>query len=213
MKQALIDWLKTNGAKHAEAIAIAAVLVFCGRMWLLEHDARLSADTKVKAAETTINTLEKQQSVTAQAAKVTVTVLQKEADAVKTPEEATAALQAPAKDVAEKVTPLAVEAVPDAPSRVSVLSAPLYTEVNSCQQCSVKLDAAQKELDIQKQITGEKDVQIAALKKKPGFMTRVVKGLKVVACAGAGGAVGSLTKTAEGAAIGAAAGAGACQMF
>jgi hypothetical protein len=203
----ILNWLKTYAATHVGYLVIIGVVLFAGRMYMQEHDARVKADATVKTAHTAIDGLQKQQSVTAQTAKVEVTVLQKQAEAVRTTPEAVAALPS------VETQPLNAEIVPDAPSRVAVDAVPLFQELSVCKQCSVKLDAAGKELDLQKQITAQKDVQIAALKKKPGFMTRVVKGLKVVGCAGAGAAAGSITKTAEGAAIGAAAGAGVCQMF
>jgi hypothetical protein len=202
----LIDWLKTYAATHVGYIVIVAVVLFAGRLYLQEHDARVRAEDTVKTAQTAIQGLQKQQSAVAQTAKVEVTVLQKEAAAVKTAPDALAALP----NVTDR--PLNAEPVPDAPSKVSVDAVPLFQELSICKQCGVNLDAKTKELDIEKQIAAEKDVQIAALKKRPGFMTRVVKGLKVVGCAAGGAAAGSLAG-GKGAAIGAAAGAGVCQMF
>jgi hypothetical protein len=67
-------------------------------------------------------------------------------------------------------------------------------------------------LVLQKQIDLEKDAEVQA-EKKPGFLSRLGKGLKVVGCSAAGAAIGGLTKSAAGPAIGAAAGAGLCQAF
>jgi hypothetical protein len=203
----IFKYLETSAGKHLLAVVLLAVAVFVGRSWLQEHDARLISDMRVKAAESTITTLEKQQSQVVQAAKVQVIQLKQEAKAVNTPSEALTALPQ-----VESV-PLEAVALPDAPGRAAVDIVPLYQSLNTCKQDAVNLAACGTELSLEKQITGEKDIQIAALKKKPGFFKRLGKAAKVIACAGAGGAAGAYLKGGEGAAIGAAAGAGIGQAF
>jgi hypothetical protein len=210
MKAAILTWLKANAAKHVEAIIIASALIFVGRMWLQEHDARTKADATVKTAQVQIDTLAKQQTATAQAAKVEVTILQKQADAVKTAPQAVQALQ---KDPEVKAVLPSLTTVPDAPDTVKVNALDLFKGVNQCEQDAVNVGACTKELTIQKQITTEKDVQIVALKAKPKFLHRLAKAGKVIGCSAAGGFVGSYLKGGQGAAIGAAAGAGICQAF
>ena len=167
MKEAIINYLKTTAGKHVFFIVLAVVAFIVGRSWLQEHDARLQADATVKTAQTTIDTLAKQQTATAQAAKVEVTVLQKQADAVKTPLEAAKALPT------VETQPLNAVSLPDAPTKVSVDVMPLFQSLSTCKQDAVNLGACGKELDIEKQIDGQKDVEITALKKKPGFWHRV----------------------------------------
>jgi hypothetical protein len=205
----LIEWLKANAAKHVEALVIAAVLVFAGRIFLQEHDARIVADAQVKAAQSTIDDLKKQQTEVEKVAKAQVIVLQKEAVAVKTGPQAIESLDndPQVKAVLPSLTP-----VPDEPGIVQVNALDLFKGVNACEQNSVNLGACSKELDIEKQIDGQKDDQIVALKKKPSFLRRLGKAALVVGCAAGGGAAGSLAG-GRGAAIGAAAGAGVCQMF
>ena len=210
MKQALINWLKANAGKHIEALVIAGALIFVGRMWLQEHDARLQADTQVKTAQAAIDTLKQQQSVIAQAAKVQIVTLREQAATVQTPVQAVQALQ---KDPEVKTVLPTLETVPDAPDMVKVNALDLFKGVNQCEQDAVTATSCTKELDIQKQIDTQKDVEITALKKKPGFFKRLLKGAKVVGCSAAGGYLGGLTKNPQGAAIGAAAGAGVCQAF
>lgn len=209
----ILNWLKANAVKHLEALAIAGALVFAGCMWLREHDARIQADAQVKTAQSAIDGLQKQQAQVAQAAKSQVVILQKEAAAVQTPAQAITALQSPALPVPANSAPLDVTALPSAPDKVAVSALPLFQDLNTCKQDEVNLGACTQELTIQKQIDTQKDTEITALKKKPGFWTRLVKGAKVVGCSAAGGALGSLTKSPQGAAIGAATGAGVCQMF
>lgn len=210
MKESIVNWLKANGAKHLEALVIAGALVFGGRAWLQEHDARLQADTQVKSAQSAIDSLKAQQNTVRQEADKQVIVLQKEAAAVQTAPQAIQALQ---KDPEVKAALPTLETVPNAPDQVQVNALDLFKGVNKCEQDAVNLGACTKELDLQKQIDTQKDTQITALKKKPGFWSRLGKGAKIVGCSAAGGALGSLAKSPQGAAIGAAAGAGVCQIF
>jgi hypothetical protein len=201
----MTDW-KALIKEHALGLIVAALLVFGGRVWLMDHDARLRAESDVKAAQSKIESLQKQQNTVAQAAKVQVIQLKTEAAAVKTTEQAIAKLP----DV--EIVPLNATALLDAPEKAAVDAVPLYQTLNTCKQCSVNLDAATQELDLQKQITAEKDTEITALRKKPSFLHRLGRAAKIVGCAAGGAAAGSLAGS-KGAAIGAAAGAGVCQMF
>ena len=210
---AILTYLQTTAAKHVLFIALVAGAVIVGRSWLAEHDARQAADATVKAAQTQIDTLAKQQAAVGQAAKVEVTVLQKEAEAVKTPVEAVKALQAPPADMTSVVNPLDVQALPDAPDRVSVNALPLDQQLSACRVDNVNLGACTTQLSLQKQIDTQKETEITALKAKPSFWHRLGKVSKVIGCAAAGGFTGSYLKGGQGAAIGAATGAGVCQLF
>lgn len=208
-----MNWIKTHLSTHVGYLVVIGVVLLAGRLWLQEHDARLRADAQVKAAQSTIDTLKQQQTEVSNAAKSQVIVLQKEAAAVQTPAQAVKALAAPVPELQPVSAPLNTEVLPDAPDRVSVEALPLYQTLNSCKQDAINLGACSKELDFQNQIDAQKDVQITALKKKPGFFHRLGRAAKIIGCAGAGGALGGLTKSPSGAAIGAAAGAGICQAF
>ena len=210
MKQELLNWLKANTGKHLEALVIAGAIVFVGRIYLQEHDARLRADAEVKTAQTEITDLQKQQSAVQQAAKTQVVVLQQKAAEVKTAPEAVTALQS---DAQVKTALPSLTQLPDAPDQLKVNSLELFRGVSKCEQDAVQLGACTKTLDLQKQITTEKDTEITVLKRKPSFWHRLGKALKIIGCAGAGAAIGGLTKSASGAAIGGAAGAGLCQAF
>jgi hypothetical protein len=196
------DWVK----QHVPALAVAGVLVFGGRFALMEHDARVKADSATAAAEANVKTLQSQQATVTKTAETRVIVLQQKAAAVDTPAKAIAALP----EAAPEIKPLAL---PDAPDRVSVEADPLFQDLNQAAQTKVELEACTDNLALQKQIDAEKDIEVKAEKKKPGFFHRLGKGLAVVGCSAAGGALGGLTKSAAGPAIGAAAGAGLCQMF
>lgn len=171
--QNILTYLKTTASAHLVIIGLAVVGFVFFRSFMAEHDARLQADTTVKSAQTQIQSLQAQQATVTKDAAVTVTVLQKEAAAVKTPVQAVQALQTPAPDMAETVAPLEVAALPDAPGRVSVNALPLNQDLNTCRQDAVNLGACTSTLGLEKQIEAQKDIEIVALKKKPGFWHRV----------------------------------------
>ena len=210
MWASIANWCKQNGGKHAEAIIIAAVLVFFGRTWLQEHDARLRADATVKAAQTQIGDLQKQQTAVHEAAQTKVVVLEKTAEQVKTAQQAVKALQA---DTEVKAALPSLTPDPELPDQLNVNALQLFQGVNKCEQDAVQLGATTQELTIQKQITAQKDAQIAALKKKPSFWTRVKHGAIDIGCAGAAGALGALTKSPQAGAIGAMGITAACHLF
>lgn len=205
MKQSIVDWLKANAGKHVESLVIAGALLFGGRMWIQDHDARLQADAAVKTAEANVKALQAQQVKVVKDTQTKVVVLQQKSAAVDTPVKAVAALP-------EAAPELKAEPLPDTPDKVAVDALPLFKDINQGQQCAVELQGCQAALTLQKSIDGEKDTEVKAEAKKPGFFHRLGKGLKVVGCSAGGAAVGSLAGS-KGAAIGAAVGAGACQAF
>lgn len=206
----LLAFLKAN-AGHFIGAALLCVALLGFRSWLTEHDARLVADGAVKTAQAQVATLQAQQATVTQAAKVQIVQLQAAAVAVKTAPEAIAAL--PLVETPDAVKALDVQTIPDSPDRVSVNAVPLYDEANSCKQTEVDGAACATKLALQVQIDEDKDEEIAALKKKPGFWKTFGKTAKVIGCSAAGGAAGGYFKGAEGAGVGAAMGAGLCQMF
>lgn len=198
--------MKEQLTKHAFAVAIAVCVVFAGRVWLQEHDARLTADQTVKAAQVQIDGLQKQKDTVEATASAAIAALKKQAAAVRTPAQAIPEIP---KVAARDLQP---EALPNAPDKVAVQAVPLYQELNECKQDTADLAACSAKLDIQEKITAEKDTQITALKQKPGFFHRLGRAVKTTACAGIGGGLGSV-KGGKGAAIGAAGGAAICQLF
>ena len=199
MKDAILTYLKTAARAHVRALVITGVVLIAGRSWLAEHDARLTADGAVKTAQLAITDLQKQQTAVAQTAKVEVIQLREAAAQVKTTPEAIAALPSVTPDATDTnpAPALNAEALPDAPGKVSVDAVPLYQDLNVCKQNAVSLNACTLELGLQKQIDTQKDVEIVALKKKPGFWHRV-KETAITVGIGAGiGAVGYAVLTRE----------------
>lgn len=177
----ILTYLKTTAVTHVLWIAVAVGGFLLVRAYISEHDARVAAEAAVKSAQTQIKTIAASQTQTAKAAAVTITVLQKEAAAVTTAPEAVKGLSG------VSTVQLDPEAVPDAPQRVAVDAVPLYQELNKCKQCSVNLGATQTELADQKKIDAQKDLEITALKKKPGFWATVKKDAIVIGVSAAVG--------------------------
>lgn len=171
----ILTYLKESAGRHLFGIAVAVGLLIAGRSYLAEHDARLIAEQTIKTAQVQIDSLQKQSAVITQAGQQKVMVLQKQAEAVKTPAQAIAALPA------VSTVDLHPAALPDAPSAVQVDALPLYQELNTCKQDAVNLGVCGANLDIEKQVTAQKDVEITALKKKPGFWHRVRQTAEMVA--------------------------------
>lgn len=156
--------------KHVEgclAAALLAAFVLAGVAFVQEHDARIKADVTVQAAQTQISDLQKQKDAADAAAQKQITALQKQAKTVKTPAQAVQAIP-PLTDV-----PLNMRQAPGLPDAVTVDALPLFQQLNECKQDAVNLSACSTKLDLEQKIDADKDVQITALKKKPGFWTRV----------------------------------------
>jgi len=161
--------VKTFITTHLFYIILIAVGVVSFRMWLSEHDARLTADAKVKEAQTQIASI-----VTQAAAQVKV-VTKVVHDAV-TPSQVVAAVPT-LTDV-----PLATREITGNPVDVEVAAQPLMQLVGELKTAQIELGACQ-------QVSVLKDQQIAALKKKPKFFTRLKR---VAEAVGVGVGIGLL---------------------
>lgn len=163
----MITYLKT----HVFYVAILLVLAVCGWTWLKEHDARLLADQQVKVSEARNESLQKQIDANQQLANATITELKRRASSVKTPQQALIAIP--------DVSALPINArTTDDPSRVTVDVVPLFQELSQCKQDAVELNSCKVTTRLMTEQLVEKDTEIKALKKKPGFWKRVGGTLK-----------------------------------
>ena len=174
-----MNFIKSN-AGHLLGLALAVAGFIGVHSYIGEHDARIIAEAKVQAAETTVKASQAQEAAVASTAGKAVTTLRKQARSVKTAPEAIKALPSVSEGLHEA-------AVPDAPERVAVDALPLYVDLNTCKQCSVNLAASTEELALERDASKAKDLEITALKKKPGFWHRVKETAITV---GIGAAVG-----------------------
>lgn len=182
----MIAWVQTYAKTHVFYIVLIAVGLIAFHSWLQEHDARQVAEVTIKQQEVVVADL-KQQIVTAQQqAAQKVQVVTKIVHDVKTPSEAVAAIpqltDAPLNE--RLATDNAAQLSVDALQLVSVLGQARIdkTNLDTCQQVGTLKD---------KQLTA-KDVEIAALKKKPSFWKRVMGAAKAV---GVGVGIGLLLST------------------
>lgn len=165
--------------------AVATHLVFAS--WRAEHDARLVSEVKVHAAEDQVKSLEQQMQDRDAVAAQQISALRKQAASVKTPVQAIAAIPQVSN------VPLNARVLPDNPQQVGVDAVPLFQELSSCKEQAVTLGACQANLKDTDAVVTQKNVEIAVLKKKPGFWKRLKSGAKKV---GAGVAIGLVLRMA-----------------
>lgn len=172
----MVNYLKT----HIFYVALIAVGLFLGHVWLAEHDARQLADQQVKISEARVESLQNQINVNQQLANSTIAELKKRAAVVKTVPQAIAAMP----DVS--TLPLNTRALPESPNQVAVDALPLYQTLNQCKQDTVELGACKANAKLMTDQLIEKDTEIVALKRKPSFWKRLGHDAKLL---GTGGAV------------------------
>ena len=168
-----LDWLHFSLSHLTWIVAILVALVL-GHSWLAEHDARMKADATIKASEATVATLQQQIAATnAQAAQKVQTI-------VKIVRETTTPTQAVAAIPQLTDIPLNGRVSIDNGNQVSVDAIPLIQVLGQAKENAVQLGACQSDLKNETAIGAQKDVQIAALKKKPSLLHRVGHVLKLV---------------------------------
>jgi ribosomal protein L11 len=182
----MIAWLKAYAKTHIFYIVLIAVGLIAFRSWLQEHDARQAADNTVKQQEAQVADL-KQQIVTAnqQAAQKVQVVTKIVHDAV-TPSQVVAAIPSLTN------VPLNTREVPGNPTDVLVAAQPLIQLAGDDKAAHIQLEACQQVGALKDQQLTAKDVEIAALKKKPSFWKRVLGTAKAV---GVGVGIGLLLST------------------
>lgn len=164
----MVTYLKT----HVFYVAIILAIALCGWTWLKEHDARLLADQQVKVSEARVQNLQEQIAANQAAAQQTILALKKQASTVRTVPQAITAIP----DV--QSLPLNSRPLPDNPTQVAVDAIPLFQTLSQCKQDAVELNACKANSKLMTEQLVEKDTEIKALKKKPGFWKRLSGTLK-----------------------------------
>jgi len=182
----MITWLKAYAKTHIFYIVLIVAGVIFFRSWLQEHDARLTADNAVKQQEIVVADLKQQIVVANQQAAQKVQVITKVVHDVKTPSEAVAVIPQ-LTDV-----PLNARVSVDKPNQLSLDAIPLITILGQARVDKTNLAACQQVGALKDQQLTAKDVEIAALKKKPSFWKRVTGTAKAV---GIGVGIGLLLST------------------
>ena len=164
------EHLKIYAKTHIFYIVIIAISVIAFRTWLSEHDARVKAEITVKEAETAIKTLQDHQAATDAAATQKVQVITKIVHDAATPTQVVAALPQVDTQIAAQLN---ARPLPEDPAAVAVNAAVLIQIVGDLKTSQIQLGACQSNLADEKNIVTEKDKEIAALKRKPGFWARI----------------------------------------
>ena len=148
------------------------------RFWLAEHDARLQAESDIKASQLQIITL--QQGITARdkAASIQVAPIVKIIHDVQTVPQAVAALP----QIVNTPLPMPVTVQPN--NSISIPEPdvmPIFTQMADDKICRVQLATATQDVIDNKAIIAQQTTQITTLKKKPKFWKRVTSVVKDVA--------------------------------
>lgn len=182
-----MNFIKANAGHIIGAVFF---VFFCIGLYsyVQEHDARIRAEDAVKTAETSVTALHANAVTTATTAARAVEVVQRQAAVVTTVPEAVAALPAVAPELhAEPLDkPLA-----DAPVKVAVDALPLFQDLATCRESTIRLNACTTELDDSTKIETAKDAEIKVLKSKGSFWSRVKTTAEMV---GIGVAIGYAAK-------------------
>lgn len=178
-----MTWLETYAKTHLFYLFVIGLAFVSFRVWLSEHDQRMSALATIKQQEVTVADLKAQiATVQQQAAQQTQVVKQVVVKAT-TPSAVVTALPQ------LTTLPLKPQVVPNDPVDLMVQAEPLVQLAGEAKTAEVQLVACQQTTDLQdKQLTA-KDAEITALKKKPRFLNRVKH---VAEAVGVGVAIGVL---------------------
>jgi hypothetical protein len=179
---------KTWLISHLVWVVAVAVALVIGHVALSEHDARVKAEASIKASEATVASLQQQIATTNAQAAQKVTVITKVVHDLG-PAPTTGQIVAAIPQLTD--APLNARTIPGDPTNISVAAFPLIQVLQQAATDHVNLGACQSDLKNETAISAQKDAQIAILKKKSPFLTRLKHGAELV---GVGLALGLLLK-------------------
>lgn len=170
----MISWLENYAKTHLFYIILIVGGAIAFRVWLQEHDARIAADNVAKQQEVLVAGLKQQIEATQVQAAQQVKVVKQVVAKASTSSDVVAILPTLTP------FPLNTRPVPTSPLDVQVEALPLLQLAGDDKETHIELEACQQVGELKdKQLTA-KDVEITALKKKPGFFRRVVGVAKAV---------------------------------
>jgi hypothetical protein len=182
----MIAWLKAYAKTHLFYIVLIAVGFVAFHSWLQEHDARVAADNTVKQQEAQVADLKQQIEAAQQQAAQKVRVVTKVVHDAVTPTQVVAAIPSLTG------LPLAAREIPGDSVNVAVAAQPLIQLAGEDKTALIQLEGCQQVDTLKDKQLVAKDVEIAALKKKPSFWKRVTGTAKAV---GVGVGIGLLLST------------------
>jgi hypothetical protein len=176
MADSVISSLKSEIKTHLFYVVLIAVGIFGFHYWSLEHTQRILAEQTIKQSQATIQTLQQQITTTnAQAAQKVqvITKIVHDLGPAPTPAQVVA--------VVPQLTemPLNARVAVDNPTQVSVDAVPLVSLLAQASTDHINLGACQVDLKAETAISAQKDIQIAALKRKKPLLKRIEHGLEI----------------------------------
>lgn len=167
----------TTKALHIVYVAIILIASICAyvsvRVWLDAHDASVLANQQAALASAVIKAKDAQIASLVQAASQQKQVIIKEVASVKTVPQAVITIPTLSN------LPLNARAAIDNPAQVSVDAVSLAQELGDCDQARIDLNTCQQTAPLVQDKLAAKDEQIAQLKKKKSFWSRVKSTTKV----------------------------------
>lgn len=163
----MIKWLENYGKTHIFYIILIVMGAVGTRAWLAEHDARVLAEQTVKQTDAQVKTLQQQIVTTNQLASEQVKTVIKVVHDAQTPSQVVAAIPQLTQ------APLNARVVSTDPNSVEVAAQPLVQLLGQCKEDSINLGACTSNYNSCQQIVKAREVEIVALKKKPGFWKRI----------------------------------------
>jgi hypothetical protein len=186
----MIEYIKKFASTHIFYLVLIGIGAVAFHSWLAEHDARLqaaqeekAAESLVKASQDQINTLQAQIASNDAKAQQELAALEKVVQNVKTPQQVVTQLPIVAPNLPAPATVQTDDSITF--PKADVL--PLFQDLADGKVAETKLEQCQTDYVAEQQIATKKDDQlkqkdneIVALKKKPGFWHRVVGTAKSV---------------------------------
>lgn len=151
---------------------IGALALLFANSWLHEHDARLLADQQKKQSEAVVSDLRAQIAARATQTVAAKQVIIREVHDAKTPEQQIALIP--------KLAEIPLEPVKLSDDTVQVDTLPLIEQLAKCKEDAIELGACRQDTINLDAIVFEKQREITALQKKPGFWHQLGSAAKKV---------------------------------
>lgn len=187
----MLTFIKTEKAwilSHLIWVVAVAVALVIGHIALDQHDQRMAADATIKVSQANIAALQKQVSDRDAQLAQKVTVITKVVHDLG-PAPTTGQIVAAIPQLTD--APLNARVIAGDNVNISVAAFPLIQVLQQAAIDHATNLTCQGDLTSQKAISAQKDLEIAALKKKPSFISRVKH---VAEAVGAGIAIGLILK-------------------
>ena len=159
---------------HLVWVVAVTIALIMGRSFIVEHDARILADAQIKTSEAAITTLQQQIAATNAAAAQKVQTVVKIVHDAATPTQVVTAIPQLTN------VPLNARVAPDNPAQVAVDAQPFINLLGQAKTDAINLAACQSNLKDETAIVDQKQIEIAALKKKPSMWKRAAGVAKAV---------------------------------